>query len=144
MLRHATVFASDEARERMTGYLDEMTTRLAFCLAVERDRELQRTMRRIADCAEGTPLYVMPSPSRAWLILEENRPVRLVDVPDGVHRLAMSELEASHEIWREVFAATARVRADERAWKLLAPIFNAGASPTANQIRPPTARRILP
>ena len=34
----------------------------------------------------------------------------------------------------EVFAATARVGADERAWKLLAPIFNAGASPTANQI----------
>jgi hypothetical protein len=134
MLRHATVSASDEIRERMTAYLDEMITRLAFCLAVERDRELQRAMRRVVDCAEGTPLYVMPSPSRAWLILEENRPVRLVDVPDGVRRLAMSELEAGHDLWREVFAATARVGADERAWKMLAPIFNAGASPTANQI----------
>src|SRR6476659_2410780 len=118
MLRHATVSAPEEARERMTAYLDEMTTRLAFCLAVERDRELQRAMRRIADCGEGTPLYVMPSPSRAWLILEENRPVRLVDVPDGVRRLAMSELEAGHDLWREVFAATARVGADERAWKM--------------------------
>ena len=135
MLRHATVSASDETRERMIAYLDEMITRLAFCLAVERDRELQRAMRRVADCAEGTPLYVMPSPSRAWLLLEENRPVRLVsDIPDGVRRLAMNELQAGHDLWKEVFAATARVGADERAWKLLAPIFNAGASPTANQI----------
>jgi hypothetical protein len=135
MLRDATVSASDETRERMTAYLDEMITRLAFCLAVERDPELQRAMRRVADCAESAPLYVMPSPSRAWLLLEENRPVRLVDdVPDGVRRLAMNELEAGHDLWREVFAATARVRADERAWKLLSPIFNAGASPTANQI----------
>jgi hypothetical protein len=135
MLRHATVSASDEIRERMTAYLDEMITRLAFCLAVERDPELQRAMRRVADCAESAPLYVMPSPSRAWLLLEENRPVRLVDdVPDGVRRLAMNELEAGHDLWREVFAATARVRADERAWKLLSPIFNAGASPTSNQI----------
>jgi hypothetical protein len=135
MLRDATVSASDETRERMTAYLDEMITRLAFCLAVERDPELQRAMRRVADCAESAPLYVMPSPSRAWLLLEENRPVRLVDdVPDGVRRLAMNELEAGHDLWREVFAATARVRADQRAWKLLSPIFNAGASPTANQI----------
>jgi hypothetical protein len=135
MLRHATVSASDETHERMTAYLDEMVTRLAFCLAVERDPELQRAMRRVADCAESAPLYVMPSPSRAWLLLEENRPVRLVDdVPDGVRRLAMNELEAGHDLWREVFAATARVRADERAWKLLSPIFNAGASPTSNQI----------
>ncbi len=135
MLRHATVSASDETRERMIAYLDEMITRLAICLAVERDRELQRAMRRVADCAEGTPLYVMPSPSRAWLLLEENRPVRLVsDIPDGVRRLAMNELQAGHDLWKEVFAATARVGADERAWKLLAPIFNAGASPTANQI----------
>jgi hypothetical protein len=135
MLRRATVSASDETRERMTAYLDEMITRLAFCLAVERDPELQRAMRRVADCAESAPLYVMPSPSRAWLLLEENRPVRLVDdVPDGVRRLAMNELEAGHDLWREVFAATARVRADERAWKLLSPIFNAGASPTSNQI----------
>ena len=135
MLRHATVSASDETHERMTAYLDEMVTRLAFCLAVERDPELQRAMRRVADCAESAPLYVMPSPSRAWLLLEENRPVRLVDdVPDGVRRLAMNELEAGHDLWREVFAATARVRADERAWKLLSPIFDAGASPTSNQI----------
>jgi hypothetical protein len=119
----------------MISYLDEMITRLAIFLAVERDRELQRAMRRVADCAEGTPLYVMPSPSRAWLLLEENRPVRLVsDIPDGVRRLAMNELQAGHDLWKEVFAATARVGADERAWKLLAPIFNAGASPTANQI----------
>ena len=38
MLRHATVSASDETRERMIAYLDEMITRLAICLAVERDR----------------------------------------------------------------------------------------------------------
>jgi hypothetical protein len=29
MLRHATVSASDETRERMIAYLDEMITRLA-------------------------------------------------------------------------------------------------------------------
>ena len=135
MPRHATVSASDKIREGMTAYLDEMMTRLAFCIAVERDLELQRAIRRVADCAETTPLYVMPSPSRAWLLLDENRPVRLVhDVSDGVRRLAMNELEAGHDLWREVFAATTRVGADERAWMLLAPIFNAGASPTANQI----------
>jgi hypothetical protein len=92
-------------------------------------------MRRIADCAESSPLYVKPSPSRAWLLLQQNRPVRLVDdVPDGARRLAMNELKAGHDLWREVFAATARVEADERAWKLLSPIFDAGTSPTANQI----------
>jgi hypothetical protein len=119
----------------MARYIDEMITRLAFCLAVERDRKLQRAMRRIADCAESSPLYVKPSPSRAWLLLQQNRPVRLVDdVPDGARRLAMNELKAGHDLWREVFAATARVEADERAWKLLSPIFDAGTSPTANQI----------
>ena len=135
MLRHATLSSSDKLREGMSVYLEEMLTRLAFCLAVERDRELQRLIRRLANCAGTTPLYVMPSPSRAWLLLEENRPVRLVDdVRDGVRRFSMNELEAGHDLWREVFSSIARVRADERAWKLLAPIFNAGASPTANEI----------
>jgi hypothetical protein len=129
------VSISDDIHEGMTAYLDEMMTRLAFCLAVERDRELQGAISKLADCAGTTPLYVMPSPTRSWLLLEENRPVQLVDaLPDGARRLAMNELEAGHDIWREVFSAIARVRADERAWKLLAPIFNAGVSPTANQI----------
>lgn len=135
MLRHATVSASDKIREGMAAYLDEMVTRLTVCLAVERDLELQRAIRRVANCARTAPVCVMPSPSRAWLLLEENRPVRFVDdAPDGVRRFALNDLDAGHDLWREVFSAVARVRADERAWKLLAPIFNAGASPTANQI----------
>ena len=114
MLRPATVATSDQTRETMTACLHEMMTRLTFCLAVERDRELQRAMRSVADCAESAPLYVMPSPSRAWLLLQQNSPVRLVDdVPDGARRLAMHEMEAGHNLWREIFAASARVRADE-------------------------------
>jgi hypothetical protein len=133
--RPATVATSNQTRERMTACLHEMITRLTFCLAVERDRELQRAMRSVADCTESTPLYVMPSPSRAWLLLQQDRPVRLVDeVPDGARRLAMHEMQAGHNLWKEIFVASARVRADERAWKLLSPIFSAGASPTANEI----------
>jgi hypothetical protein len=40
---------SDDIHEGMTTYLDEMMTRLAFCLAVERDRELQAAIRKLAD-----------------------------------------------------------------------------------------------
>lgn len=135
MLRHTTAFASDEIRRRMTACLDETITRLAFCLTVERDRELQQAMRRTAGCENSSPLYVMPSPSRAWLLVEENRPVRIVaEAPDDAPRLTMNDLQADHDLWRELFAADARVRADERAWKLLSPIFKAGVSPTANQI----------
>jgi len=66
--------------------------------------------------------------------LEENRPVRLVDdVPDGVRRLAMNELEAGHDLWREVFSAMRVFGRTNEHGKLLAPVFNAGASPTANQ-----------
>jgi hypothetical protein len=47
MLHHVTASASDEAREGITAYLDEMITRPGFCLAVERDRALQRAMRGV-------------------------------------------------------------------------------------------------
>jgi hypothetical protein len=135
MPRPATAPTSNQIRESMTACLHEMITRLTFCIAVERDRELQRAMRGVADCAESAPLCVMPSPSRAWLLLQQDRPVHLVDdVPDGARRLAMHEMQAGHDLWRQIFAASARVRADERAWKLLSPIFSAGASSTADEI----------
>jgi hypothetical protein len=135
MPRPATAPTSNQIRESMTACLHEMITRLTFCIAVERDRELQRAMRGVADCAESAPLCVMPSPSRAWLLLQQDRPVHLVDdVPDGARRLAMHEMQAGHDLWRQIFAASARVRADERAWKLLSPIFSAGASSTADEM----------
>jgi hypothetical protein len=135
MPRPATAPTSNQIRESMTACLHVMITRLTFCIAVERDRELQRAMRGVADCAESAPLCVMPSPSRAWLLLQQDRPVHLVDdVPDGARRLAMHEMQAGHDLWRQIFAASARVRADERAWKLLSPIFSAGASSTADEI----------
>jgi hypothetical protein len=135
MPRPATAPTSNQIRESMTACLHEMITQLTFCIAVERDRELQRAMRGVADCAESAPLCVMPSPSRAWLLLQQDRPVHLVDdVPDGARRLAMHEMQAGHDLWRQIFAASARVRADERAWKLLSPIFSAGASSTADEI----------
>jgi len=135
MLRRATVPPSEEMRDGMSAYLDEMSMRLALCLALERDRELQFAIRRAAHCEESAALYVMPSPSRAWLLLEENRPVRLVEnTRAGIRQFAMNELEPSNDLWGQMFSSIARVGADERAWKMLAPIFNSGASPTAAQM----------
>jgi hypothetical protein len=108
---------------------------IALCLAVEHDRNLQGAIRTAADCEGVGPLYVMPSPSRAWLLLEGNRPARLgEDVRDGIRRFAINELEPSHDLWGDIFSSITRVGANEKAWKILAPIFNADASPTAAQM----------
>jgi len=113
-----------------------MMARLAFCMAAELDEELRKILREYAGCSQDEPLYVLPSGSRAWMVLDGGQPVRLVsDAPAVARKFIVGGQEADDGLWEKIVTSITRTQANNKALDLMSPIFDARIAPTVDQIK---------
>src|SRR4051794_40351271 len=99
---------TSNVRQEMVTDAEDLFTRLAFCVGVERDGPFQQRLRDIAGSGKCQPLLVRPPSSEAWLMLAAGKSLQVLrDPPNNVQRVVLDEcMEQDKDLRRDATIVT--------------------------------------